>query len=212
MIRRRQGLYGTRQIAHGTPGSNELFPSAASSRPRMLVNLIGGPGEKPGSVTCRGLSPRHDPVDFHPELMGLSNRLCRVKPCSPDCVPAGCMVVSAVGIGRRMLGVAGRAFNVDDALCRKTVQPHQRNGSAHVPAGTPQAFGTRTLSAGGQVVTSGWGSKNSPFLSIACMITASLRATATAARLKPILSRSLSPHVRKPLSARTRVRMIAAAS
>ena len=27
------------------------------------------------------------------------------------------MVVSAVGIGRRILGVAGRAFNVDDALC-----------------------------------------------------------------------------------------------
>ena len=49
--------------------------------------------------------------------MVLSNRFCRVKPCSPDCVPAGCMVVSAVGIGRRMLGVAERAFNVDDALC-----------------------------------------------------------------------------------------------
>lgn len=27
------------------------------------------------------------------------------------------MVVSAVGMGRRILGVAGRAFNVDDALC-----------------------------------------------------------------------------------------------
>jgi len=27
------------------------------------------------------------------------------------------MVVSAVGMGRRMLGVARRAFNVDDALC-----------------------------------------------------------------------------------------------
>ena len=37
------------------------------------------------------------------------------------------------------------------------------------------------------------------------MITASLRATATSARLKPILSRSPSPHVRKLLSARTRV-------
>lgn len=33
-------------------------------------------------------------------------------------------------------------------------------------------------------------SKNSPVLSIACIVTASLRATATAARLKPILSRS----------------------
>jgi len=27
------------------------------------------------------------------------------------------MVVSAVGMGRRMSGVAGRTFNVDDALC-----------------------------------------------------------------------------------------------
>jgi len=49
--------------------------------------------------------------------MRLSNRCCRVKPCSPECAPAGCMVVSAVGMCRRMLGVAGRAFNVDDALC-----------------------------------------------------------------------------------------------
>ena len=49
--------------------------------------------------------------------MGSSNRSCSVKRCSPEYVPAGCMVVSAVGIGRRMLGVAGRAFNVDDALC-----------------------------------------------------------------------------------------------
>lgn len=32
--------------------------------------------------------------------------------------------------------------------------------------------------------------KSSPVLSIVCMITASLRATATAARLKPILSRT----------------------
>ena len=56
------------------------------------------------------------------------------------------------------------------------------------------------------------GLKSSPVLSIVCMITANLRATATAARLKPILSRSLRPHVRKLLSVEQRVRMTAAAS
>lgn len=40
-------------------------------------------------------------------MMGLSNRFCRNKPCSPECAPAGCKVVSAVDRGRRMLGVAG---------------------------------------------------------------------------------------------------------
>jgi hypothetical protein len=56
------------------------------------------------------------------------------------------------------------------------------------------------------------GLKSSPVLSIVCMITASLRATATAARLKPIFFRSLRPHVRRLLSAAQRVRMAAAAS
>src|SRR4029450_13964433 len=42
---------------------------------------------------------------------------------------------------------------------------------------------------------------SSPDLSIACMMTASLRATATAARLKPIFSLSFRPHVRRSLSA-----------
>lgn len=56
------------------------------------------------------------------------------------------------------------------------------------------------------------GLKSSPVLSIVCMITANLRATATAARLKPILSRSLRPHVRRLLSVEQRVRMTAAAS
>jgi hypothetical protein len=49
-------------------------------------------------------------------------------------------------------------------------------------------------------------------LSIVCMITANLRATATAARLKPTLSRSLRPYVRRLLSTEQRVRMTAAAS
>ncbi len=42
---------------------------------------------------------------------------------------------------------------------------------------------------------------SSPDFSIECMMTASLRATATAARLKPILSRSFSPQARRSLSA-----------
>lgn len=40
------------------------------------------------------------------------------------------------------------------------------------------------------------------------MITASFRATATAARLKPILSRSWRPHVRKLLPVELRVRIV----
>ena len=53
--------------------------------------------------------------------------------------------------------------------------------------------------------------KSSPERSIACMITASLRATATAARLKPIFSRSLMPQQRRSLLAWLRVRITTAA-
>jgi hypothetical protein len=67
------------------------------------------------------------------------------------------------------------------------VQSHQRNGSAHVPAGTHQAPGFRTL-WGYYAATVEFGLKNSPVFSIVCITTASLRATATAALLKPILS------------------------
>ena len=89
------------------------------------------------------------------------------------------------------------------------VQQHQRNGSAHVPAGTPfrvpNAIGTYAAAPA-------FGLNSSPVLSIACIITASLRATATAALLKPILSRSCRPHVRRVLWVELRVRMTAAAS
>ena len=47
---------------------------------------------------------------------------------------------------------------------------------------------------------------------MACMVTASLRAKATAARLKPIRSLSFSAHVRRPLSTWLRVRTVTAAS
>src|ERR1700689_1532804 len=92
-------------------------------------------------------------------------------------------------------------------FAESAVQQHQRNGSAHVPAGTPWAFRFGTYA-----VAPAFGLKSSPVLSIACIITASLRATATAALLKPILSRSFRPHVRRVLSVELRVRMTDAAS
>jgi len=49
-------------------------------------------------------------------------------------------------------------------------------------------------------------------LSMACIVTASFRATATAARLNPTRSLSLSPHVRRSLSALLRVSITVAAS
>ena len=55
-------------------------------------------------------------------------------------------------------------------------------------------------------------SNSVPSLSIACIVTASFRANATAARLKPMRSLSFSPQVRRSLSAELRVRMTDAAS
>jgi hypothetical protein len=71
--------------------------------------------------------------------MQLAYRVSGIKRCSPECVPARCMIARAVGIGRRMMRVAGRAFAVGDAqylneevsraLCRSKDSP------AHTPAG-----------------------------------------------------------------------------
>ena len=55
-------------------------------------------------------------------------------------------------------------------------------------------------------------SNSVPSLSIACIVTASFRANATAARLKPMRSLSFSPQARRSLSAELRVRMTEAAS
>ncbi len=93
------------------------------------------------------------------------------------------------------------------------VQPHQRNGSTHVPAGTSWRSDTeRDPQFYSYAAAPTARSKNSPVLSIACIVTASFRATATAARLNPTLSLNFRPHVRKPLSADVRVRMTVAAS
>lgn len=63
------------------------------------------------------------------------------------------------------------------------------------------AFSGGMLSASDQTVVPMVGSKSSPDFNMACIVTASLRAKAVAARLKPTRSLSFSPHVRKPLSA-----------
>ena len=57
-------------------------------------------------------------------------------------------------------------------------------------------------------VAPAFGLKSSPVLSIVCIITDSLRATATAARLKPILSRSWRPHVRSKLETRKNLALV----
>lgn len=96
-------------------------------------------------------------------------------------------------------------------FAESAVQPHQRIGSAHVPG--RDASGVQILNAIRiYAVAPAFGLKSSPVLSIECIITASLRATATAARLKPILSRSWRPNVRRALSVELRVRITDAAS
>ena len=56
------------------------------------------------------------------------------------------------------------------------------------------------------------GSKTRPSRHIACITTASLRARATAARLKPTFSLSFRPQLRSTLSERTRLSITVAAS
>lgn len=147
-------------------------------------------------------------------VMGMSNR---------------CVAVNSLFIAKTTLPVhgclRGRQQSPHDGASREepsmwttthsagsAVQPHQRNGSAHVPAGTFQALRCCRLFVRSHAAAPTFGSKNSPALSMACMITANFRAKATAARLKPILSRSRRPHVRRLLPAELRVRMTDAAS
>ncbi len=93
-----------------------------------------------------------------------------------------------------------------------TVQPRQRNGSSLVPAGTFLAIRHDRSISGFHAVLPGQGSRNAPVLSMACMMTSSLRATATAARLNPIRSFRPCPQFRRSLSQDTRVKMVTAAS
>jgi hypothetical protein len=124
------------------------------------------------------------------------------------------MVVFAVDIGCRMIGFRREEpSNVDDALGLASGATPSAEWLCPRP-GRDVSLGSETerdwKSCHPAALT--LRSKNSPVFSIACIVTASLRATATAARLKPTLSLSLSPHVRKPLSAEERVSMTVAAS
>lgn len=83
------------------------------------------------------------------------------------------------------------------------VQPTSRQGRVRSLAACQ-----RNCYAGAPAVLS----NSSSDLSMACITTESFRATATAARLKPMRSRSLRPQSHKALSAELRVRMTHAAS
>lgn len=87
------------------------------------------------------------------------------------------------------------------------------NGLAHVPAGTYQRVRASDANRkSDHTSVPAVRSNISPDRSIACIVTANRRATATAARLKPTRSFNLSPHVRSVLSAELRVRITVAAS
>ena len=121
------------------------------------------------------------------------------------------MVVFAVDISRRMMELRGTSLQCG----RRTLlsqQCNSINGMARLTSrqGRLRRSGSERypdLCGGSGIGLNSW-----PVLSIVCIITASLRATATAALLKPILSRSCRPHVRKVLWVEQRVRMTAAAS
>lgn len=100
--------------------------------------------------------------------------------------------------------------------------PHSAEESAvHPPArkarptsrqGRSGALTSRALSLCFQAVGFMPRSNSVPSLSIACIVTASFLASATAARLKPMRSLSFNPQLRRSLSAELRVRMTDAAS
>jgi hypothetical protein len=121
------------------------------------------------------------------------------------------MVVFAVDISRRMIELRRTSLQCG----RRTLLSQQCNSISGMARLTSRQghLSVQVLNAiGTYAVAPAFGLKSSPVLSIVCIITASLRATATAALLKPILSRSFRPHVRRVLSVELRVRMTAAAS
>lgn len=122
-------------------------------------------------------------------------------------VPGAGRVVFAVNIGCRRWSFAGEPsmYSTHSAEPSGMAMPTSRQG-------TSRRAHRLNASASYHAVAPAVRSKSSPVLSIACIVTASLQATATAARLKPILSRRFRPHVRRRLSAELRVRMTVAAS
>jgi hypothetical protein len=93
------------------------------------------------------------------------------------------------------------------------VHPIKRNGSAHAPAERTSASELRTQTAIQiKLQATAVRSNISPDRDTACIVTASLRATATAARLKPTRSLNLSAHVPVCFHLKLRVRITVAAS
>ena len=137
-------------------------------------------------------------------------------------------VVSAVGAGPPHDGHSG-ASNVECAV-QEGGNAQRGMTSPTSPAGTSRSSGrtehgddrsphgadltTELRGAGSQGAADGaaLGLKSVPFFHIACMTTANLRATATAARLKPRRFLRAKPHRRRSLSPCTRVSMVVAAS
>jgi hypothetical protein len=141
--------------------------------------------------------------------------------CKPFFVPrlwfAGSSVVFAVDISRRMMGLRRRnlprckthASGLWACRCINQggmVRPRPgRDASARLRTGASEFCLDQAIALPARV-------NGSPDLSIACMMTASFLATATAARLNPIRSRNCNPHRRRSLSAWVRVRITVAAS
>ena len=121
------------------------------------------------------------------------------------------MVVFAVDISRRMMELRGTSLQCG----RRTLLSQQCNsiiGMARLTSrqGRLRRSGSERYPdlCGG----SGIRIEQLAGLKHRMLITASFRATATVALLKPILSRSCRPHVRRVLWVELRVRMTAAAS
>jgi len=101
------------------------------------------------------------------------------------------MVVFAVDISRRMMELRGTSLQ-----CGRRIRLRQRcnpiNGMARLTSrqGRFKCSVLSPIRYYAVTATPVFGLKSSPVLSMVCMMTASFRATATAALLKPILSRS----------------------
>jgi hypothetical protein len=139
-------------------------------------------------------------------------------------------VVSAVGTRPPHDGHSGDRPSTVECAVQEGGNPERGMTSPTSPAGTSRSSGstehgdgqsphrayltTELPGAGSQVPANvaALGLKSAPFFHIACMTTAILRATATAARLKPRRFLRAKPHRRRSLSPCTRVSMVVAAS
>ena len=121
------------------------------------------------------------------------------------------MVVFAVGISRRMMELRGTSLQCG----RRTLLGQQCNSISGMARLTSrQGHLRRSASERYRNLCNGSGIRIEQFAGLKHRMHyyRKLRATATAALLKPILSRSCRPHVRRVLWVELRVRMTAAAS